>query len=133
VIVADTNLIAYLLMTGQFTESATHVYAKDPQWAAPRLWRSEFRNILGISLRRRMLEVEESLRIMEHAESILKGQEFEVVSSSVLSLVAASGCSAYDCEFVALARELSVPLVTADAALLAKFKSIAISMDDFCS
>jgi predicted nucleic acid-binding protein len=133
VIVADTNLIAYLLMTGQFTKSAAHVYAKDPQWVAPRLWRSEFRNILGVSLRRGLLEMEESLRIMEHAESILKGREFEVVSSSVLSLAAASGCTAYDCEFVALAQDLAIPLVTADGALLSKFKSIAISMDDFCS
>jgi predicted nucleic acid-binding protein len=133
VIVADTNLIAYLLITGQFTDRAATVYLKDPQWVAPRLWRSEFRNVLAVSLQRGLLDLQESLRIMEHAEQMMRGQEFEIPSTNVLGLAAASGCAAYGCEFVALAQELGVPLVTADSALLSRFKRIAVSMDDFCS
>ncbi|MHB8652808.1 MAG: type II toxin-antitoxin system VapC family toxin [Terriglobia bacterium] len=132
-IVADTNLIAYLLIKGQFTERAVMVYTQDPNWVAPRLWQSEFRNVLGVHLRRGLLDLNEALDIMEQAEQLIKGQEFETVSPRVLRLAVASGCSTYDCEFVALAQELAVPLVTSDAALLEKFNLIAVSMDDFCS
>jgi len=43
----------------------------------------------------------------------------------VLDLVASSTCTAYDCEFVALARELAVPLVTTDKQILRDFPAIA--------
>ena len=47
--------------------------------------------------------------------------EFTVDSDTVLALAAGSGCSAYDCEFVALAEYLDVPLVSADRKLKAEF------------
>jgi predicted nucleic acid-binding protein len=37
------------------------------------------------------------------------------------------------CEFVALAQDLGVHLVTSDHALIAKFKPTAVSMRAFCS
>ena len=74
-----------------------------------------------------------SIEIMEQAEQLIQGQEFETISSQVLRLAATSGRSTYDCEFVALAQELDVPLVTADKLLIDKFKSVVISMEAFCS
>jgi predicted nucleic acid-binding protein len=133
VIIADTNLIAYLLVRGQYTGQAEAVYGKDPKWGAPRLWRSEFRNVLVLCLRRKLIGMEEALQAMEQAEGLMGEQEFEVESSRVLRLAATSGCSAYDCEFVALAQDLGVPLVTSDHALIAKFKPTAVSMGTFCS
>ena len=130
-IVADTNLIVYLFIKSQFTRDAEAVYKKDSRWAAPRFWQSEFRNVLAGHLRRGLLELEQSLTIMEQAERLMIGQEFDVMSSRVLRLAATSGCSAYDCEFAALALDLGVPLVTSDGALLANFKSIAVSMEAF--
>ncbi len=47
--------------------------------------------------------------------------EFAVDSSAVLELAATSGCSAYDCEFVALAEYLDVPLVSAGRKLKKRF------------
>jgi len=38
VIVADTNLVAYLLLGGQGTEHARQVFLRDPDWAAPFPW-----------------------------------------------------------------------------------------------
>jgi predicted nucleic acid-binding protein len=133
VIVADTNLIAYLLIRGQHTAEAEAVYRKDPQWSAPVLWRSEFRNVLVFYLWRGLIGIDEALETMEQAERLMRGQEFEVESSRVLRLAAGAGCSAYDCEFVALAQDLNLPLVTSDSALIARFKPTVVSMRAFCS
>jgi predicted nucleic acid-binding protein len=133
VIIADTNLIAYLLIRGQHTAEAEAIYRKDPMWAAPRVWRSEFRNVLVLSLRRKLIGMDEALEAVERAERLMEGQEFEVESSRVLRLAATLGCSAYDCEFVALAQILGVFLVTSDRALITKFKPTVVSMTTFCS
>jgi predicted nucleic acid-binding protein len=133
VIIADTNLIAYLLIRGQHTAEAEAVYRKDPMWAAPRLWRSEFRNVLVLSLRRKLMGMDEAFEAVERAERLMEGQEFEVESSRVLRLAATSGCSAYDCEFVALAQDLGLFLVTSDRALITMFKPTVVSMTTFYS
>lgn len=130
-IVADTNLIAYLLIPGGRTRDAERVLATDPDWVAPLLWRSEFRNVLTLHMRRRILSLAESLETWADAELLLQGKEYEVDSAQVLALAAGSRCSAYDCEFLALAQSLGVPLLTADRDVLADFPSLAVSVDDF--
>lgn len=132
-IVADTNLIAYLLILGQYTNEAESVYIKDPQWVAPLLWRSEFRNILALYVRRGLMDLNDAYGTMEQAERLMRGQEFEIVSARVLRLAATSGCSAYDCEFVALAQDLGVTMVTSDRILVTRFKPTVSSMREFCS
>jgi len=133
VIVADTNLIAYLLILGQYSNEAESVYIKDPQWVAPLLWRSEFRNILALYVRRGLMDLNDAYGTMEQAERLMRGQEFEIVSARVLRLAATSGCSAYDCEFVALAQDLGVTMVTSDRILVTRFKPTVSSMREFRS
>ena len=70
---------------------------------------------------------------MEEADDLMSGRELESTTSRILRLAADSGCAAYDCEFVALAQDLSVPMVTADRALFEKFKPLVVSMKSFCS
>ncbi len=130
-IVVDTNLIFYFLVSGAFTRESLEVYKRDPEWAAPSLWRSEFRSALTTFIRRGLLGLEPAIAKMEAAESLMADSEFEVDSKDVLRLARESGCSAYDCEFVALAQHLGVPLVTADHKLLSAFKDTAVSMEGF--
>ncbi len=130
-IVADTNLIAYLLIAGGRTSQAEVAFERDPEWAAPPLWRSEFRNVLTLSTRQGMLSMEQAIRTAEKAESLFGGNELPVRSAHVLALASSSGCSAYDCEFVALAQELDVRLVTSDQMVLSKFPSTAVSLEHF--
>ena len=130
-IVVDTNLIAYLLIEGERTETAERVLDADVDWNAPLIWRSELRNTLAKSVWRNRIEIGEAFRIMTEAESIMAEGEFPVVSGDVLSLAGSSGCSAYDAEFVVLARDLRVPLVTTDRELLEKFPETAVSPERF--
>ena len=58
---------------------------------------------------------------MEKAEAILSAHEQPVSSEQVLTLASSSRCSAYDCEFVAAAQQLGVPLVTEDRMILSAF------------
>jgi predicted nucleic acid-binding protein len=129
-IVVDTNVIAYLLIEGEHTAQAELVWTKDPVWVAPKLWRSEFRNIVALYLRQGYLSLEDAQLLVNEAEALM-GKEYEVTSEPVLKLVAASRCSAYDCEFVAIAQELNVPLITSDRKILTEFPNAALSMQDF--
>ncbi|HXZ44841.1 MAG TPA: type II toxin-antitoxin system VapC family toxin [archaeon] len=132
-IVVDTNVVAYLLLGGQKTPGARLAFRKDPVWAAPILWRSEFRNVLAAFLRRRTLSLLDALEVMQEAETLFRGAEYNVESGQVLRLVTESGCSAYDCEFVVLAQQLGVPLLTSDAEILKEFSQTAISLEAFAA
>ena len=130
-IVVDTNIIAYLFITGERSGQAERVLLKDAEWAAPFLWRSEFRNVLALYLRQKLLTVEDAYSILHEAETLLFGREYAVDSEPVLRLAAASHCSAYDCEFVAVAQELNSLLVTEDRKILAAFPQATRSLEQF--
>ncbi len=130
-IIVDTNIIAYLVIAGAQTAFAERVFVYDPDWAAPLLWRSEMRNLLSLYLRRGEMNVTDAKRMMERAELTVAGNEYSVDSGRVLELAGASGCTAYDCEFIALAESLGVPLVTSDKKLLATFRDIAVPLSAF--
>lgn len=132
-IVADTNLLIYLYVQGQRTEESEAVLQQDALWTVPLLWRSEFRNVLIGLVRANALPLEKALAIIDEAERWLTGHEYSVVSRQVLELAHRSGCSAYDCEFVALAHDLDVPLVTNDRQILKAFPTIAISPSAFAA
>jgi predicted nucleic acid-binding protein len=133
VIVADTNLLAYLYLPGEHTERAEQVLRKDVAWAAPVLWRSEFRSVLALCLRRNLLSMEVAVEAFRAAEATVQGREYAVETTRVLTLVRESTCSAYDCEFVGLAQELGVPLVTSDRRILDNFPATAVTPERFCT
>ncbi|HWG95875.1 MAG TPA: type II toxin-antitoxin system VapC family toxin [Nitrospira sp.] len=130
-IVADTNLLIYLYVQGERTEESEAVLRRDATWTVPLLWRSEFRNALIGLVRKEVLAVDQALSIVDETERWLAGYEYSVISRHVLTLADRSGCSAYDCEFVALAQDLGIPLVTTDRQILKAFPRLAISPDGF--
>jgi len=127
-IVVDSNVLAYLYLPCEYTAAAEALLERDSEWGAPILWRSEFRNILAGYLRRKVISFEQANSLQREAESLLMGSEFEIDSLSVLELVRDSDCSAYDCEFVALAMKLDTRLVTMDKKLLRAFPQRAIAL-----
>lgn len=130
-IVVDTNILAYLYLPTKFTASVETLIFKEPKWAAPSFWRSEFRNVLAQYFRKKIISFDDAIQIQAEAESLMAGNEFEVNSSDILTLVKRSACSAYDCEFVALASSLKVPLVTADKKIISEFPGVAFSLQQF--
>ena len=120
-IVVDVNILAYLLIPGKFTTSAEHLLAADSFWAAPMLWRSELRNVFATYLRSNQLELVDALALFQRAADIIGADEYEVQTSDVLRLSKKSRCSAYDCEYIALAEFLDLKLVTADGKLAKAF------------
>lgn len=127
-IVVDSNIVAYLYMGGGYGPAAEALLDKDGEWAAPILWRSEFRNVLAGCLRRGDLDLEKARAMQSEAEQFMREAEFDVDSRSVLDLIHESPCSAYDCEYVSLAMHLGTNLITMDKQVLRAFPDVAVPL-----
>lgn len=130
-IVADANLIVYLTWRSEHSAMAESVWLQDPSWVAPPLWLSELRSALGQGIRHGRCTLAEAIAVIDRARRALNDPARPVSSRAVLELSRDSKCSTYDCEYVALAKALGVPLVTSDRAVLRAFPGTAISPRDF--
>ena len=131
-IVVDTNVVAALVLpTSSQSEGASNLLREDREWAAPVLWRSEFTNILATGTRNGWFDLAQALEALSTAEEVMDGGEYQVPASDVLRLASEFGCTGYDSEFVVLARDLEVRLVTLDHQILRVFPDIAVSLDEF--
>ena len=126
-VVADTNVIAYLFLESEHTQRARQWLAMDSEWHVPPIWKSELMNILALYMRKNMLTLRQALAIQEQAAGRLAEYEYQPIAKDVLTLANESGCTAYDCEFIATAKALGCSLVTADKALLKAFPAIAVA------
>ncbi|MCK5200021.1 MAG: type II toxin-antitoxin system VapC family toxin [Spirochaetales bacterium] len=132
-IVVDTNILSYFFLDTVYSEKAVTLFRQESIWYAPYLWKNEFRNVLSLYLRKGLITIEDAFFIMEKAELLMEGNEFYITSRHILTLVNESNCSAYDCEFVALAQQLNVKLITEDKKIISEFKDIAVNLDTFLS
>ncbi len=130
-IVADTNTIAYLYLPTAQTDDVVSLLHKDPHWVVPLLWRSELRNVLALYVRKNIIDLSTATAMQAQAEQQLADNEYTVNSTEVLALAAESGCSAYDCEFVSLAKSLNLKLITGDKKLVQTFPEIAMTARDY--
>jgi len=125
VIVVDTNVIAYLFIKGDYSNFSEKLLKTDSEWISPPLWRSEFRSVLSLYIRKNQLTVNDADRIAQLAENFMEGREFHVDSATVFKLVSSSNCSSYDCEFVALAQSLNLSMYTSDKKVVQAFPDTA--------
>ncbi len=132
-IVADTNVISYLLIPDErYHEFAIKLFENDTSWIAPSLWRYEFLSILTLYQRKSIINstgckilYKKALEIIETRVSVNIDHVFSIIENSTLS--------AYDSHFVALASELNLPLITEDKKVLGEFPSIAVSIKQYLS
>jgi len=130
-IVADTNTIAYLYLPTDQTGDVVSLLHKDPHWIAPLVWRSDFRNVLALYVRKKIIDLDTAIAMQAQAERQLTDNEYSVNSSDVLTLAKETGCSAYDCEFVSVAQSLNLKLITGDKKLIQTFSGIAMTAGDY--
>lgn len=132
-IVADATLLIHLFIAGPDTDAADAVIRRDADVAAPRLVRSEVLSVLLKYRRASRASQGDVARVLAELDHIIGDREFEPEPTRVLELALRSGCSSYDCEYVAVAEALGVPLVTSDRQVLAAFPGVAVSPAAFAT
>ncbi len=120
-IVVDTNVLAHFWLPSDHTELCEQLFQWDPEWLAPVLWKSEFRNVVILYIRKNLIGLPEAIQLTEKAEKQMEEREFHINSVQVYDLAANSNCSSYDCEFISLAEELDIKLITMDNQILRSF------------
>jgi len=129
-IVVDTNILIYFALKGAKTGSMERLVQRDAMWAAPFLWRSEFRNVMAGYVRRKEFTADKAAGATLIAADQLLAGEHSVEDEDVFELVRTSRCTAYDCEFVALAFALGTRLVTEDRQVLREFPGVCVSVTE---
>lgn len=130
-IVVDVNILVYLLLSVEKTELARAAYALDPGWIAPALLSSELINVLSTWSRKGYMTTHDCLKAWRTAESLMAGNLVEVNMEETLELSIRHKVTAYDAQYVELARSRNLRLLTEDGELLRKFPRVAISLADY--
>lgn len=128
-IVADSTLVAgFVFPEDSFHQVARAVREKDGDWRCPELIFSEVRSV-GLKSRTRKIPLDTIIARCNLAANAVS--VYRMHNHSVLSVAEAGGLWVYDAEYVALARQLAVTLVTCDAEVLKKFPALALSPEQF--
>ena len=127
-IVVDTNVMVRLLEGGEGGADAAMLFESDPEWAAPPILVSELRNVLLGAVRRGDVGAGQAKAMSDHAVEILGGRITSVEGSQVIDIALECDLTAYDAEFVALARQLGVALATLDNGILDGAADVAVSV-----
>jgi predicted nucleic acid-binding protein len=131
VIVVDTNVMVYLLSgVGPRAARAADLLLRDPEWAAPPILLCELRNVLVGSVRRGLVARADALSMHDDAALILGDRTAGVDGPAVLGAALDLNLSAYDAEFVVLARTLGTALVTEDREVLLAARDVAVPLVD---
>ncbi len=130
-IVVDSSVVFALVVP----RDAYHLLAlqarrKDPDWQAPALFRSEFRSVAAGHLRRGET-MSNVLAAAANAELAL--QAHPVTDQEVFAVIQESPLSAYDAEYVALAKRLGCSLVTTDKQILEHYPNLATRLQEFAA
>lgn len=131
-IVADVNVLAYLLIEGVATAHARQVFAADPDWRVPSLWRHELTNVVATYVRSGLLSSEDGVAILDRAEQICGATTVTLATAATLKTAQRYAISAYDAQYILLAAQLGVPCVTEDRQMIKAVPKIAINMENFC-
>lgn len=126
-IVVDTSVLVNCVVEGIVTAEALDSRRKDRNWIAPLLWRSEIRSALTKHIRFGTFPLHDAFERALEAENLLSETREVRDHHLVLTIAVESGCSAYDSEYVALALEEGIHLLTYDRKLINAFPRIAMT------
>ncbi|MBO6574460.1 MAG: type II toxin-antitoxin system VapC family toxin [Rhodothermales bacterium] len=134
-IVVDTDVLcyAYLRLDPERSELADRVTEKDDEWAMPTVWPHEFWNVLASYVRFHGMPVRTARRLAAAVSDRFRVRTIPVPAREVLNAVAEGNRTAYDAQYIALARRLGITLVTGDRKLAQAFPDCAVTMEAFTS
>ena len=129
-IVVDTNVLVRLTVGRDAGGDAALLHQLDPEWAAPPILMSELRNVLLGYVRRGDIDPDRAMATCDEAVRVLGDRIDGVPHDRVIETALECGLSAYDAEFVVLARTLGTLLATSDREILEGAPDVAVSVRD---
>lgn len=127
-IVVDVNVVAYFLIEGEKTAVARDLMRRDPDWRLPALWRHEYLNVLATFAREGGATIGEARTLWQRGVELLGPGEQSADMESALVIATEDRVSAYDAQYIALARQLRTVCVTEDQRLLRTFPALTRTM-----
>jgi predicted nucleic acid-binding protein len=117
VIVADASVVTFLFLEGELSGIVRELYTTDPEWVTPPILNHEMLNILAAvgSAEGNVQGMEELWR---EARGVLGSRQQIPDPQRSLRLAIELGISGYQAQYLALADQLKLPLLTTDALLL---------------
>lgn len=130
-IVVDANIVIYLVCQTPWTNLAQRVYSTDNEWIVPELWEFEVLNGLTVMKRGGLLNLDDAIHAWSNASNLLAGRVRKCDPLSVLRTADRDGLSAYDAQYVTLARSLGVKVITEDRRIQTNCQDVARSLRVF--
>jgi predicted nucleic acid-binding protein len=127
-LLVDTNVVAYLLIEGDYTEAAQELRTRDPDWRSEAFLLVEFTNVLVSSIARKRMTVSMAEDFLAKVFSLFDGKLGRIPHPSVLAIATRHRVSAYDARFLSLADQLGSRLITEDARLRAAAPALTQSL-----
>ena len=128
-VVVDTNIVAYLLIEGDRTESAQLLYKQDSHWRSEAFLLIEFSNILATYQRNSNMTAGQAMALLNEAEKRLLNP-ISVPHTKALQMAQLFSVSAYDARFLAAAEILKTRLITEDSKLRTSAPLLTQSLDE---
>lgn len=132
-IVADADLVSYMVIPGAHSEVADLAYKRDQVWVAPDNQRTELLNVVSKNIRGNKINLETGEVAVREAFDLVQYEQVSPTDLELLKLSIELKTTTYDSAYVWLARHLKIRLVTGDTYLARCAPDVAVTIEDFDS
>ncbi|KAB2639892.1 MAG: type II toxin-antitoxin system VapC family toxin [Verrucomicrobia bacterium] len=128
-IVVDSSVISFLFLEGELTESVKELHRIDSEWITPPILNHEMLNILAVvgTADQAVAPMEE---IWRDLRALLGSRQQVPDPLRSLHLAIELKISGYEAQYVALAQQLNMPLVTEEQRLLEQLPALCLSIEE---
>ena len=128
-IVVDSSVISFLFLEGELTESVKELHRIDSEWITPPILNHEMLNILAVvgTADQAGAPMEE---IWRDIRALLGSRQQVPDPLRSLHLAIELKISGYEAQYVALAQQLNMPLVTEEQRLLEQLPDLCLSIEE---
>jgi hypothetical protein len=128
-IVVDSSVISFLFLEGELTESVKELHRIDSEWITPPILNHEMLNILAVvgTADQAFAPMEE---IWRDLRALLGSRQQVPDPLRSLHLAIELEISGYVAQYVALAQQLNIPLVTEEQRLLEQLPDLCLSIEE---